>query len=122
MGVGPRFLLTLALVLAALGGISLFGYQYWEVVEQVPLTFNLASAETKPELCIDTNTREQIRSVMFDALDEALKVHIKHLYEVWLKDDRGQPERARTGAENGVRAYLQARKGATEWSPPPCAG
>jgi hypothetical protein len=87
--------------------------------------FSLASAESTPvELgpCMNEETREQIRTVMLEALDEALKEHVKHVFEVWLKDERGQPERARTGVRQGIRAYLGARKGALDWTPPPCPG
>jgi len=125
MGVGPRFLLTLVIVLAALFGLALCGYNYWDDAppkRDSLLNFYLASAETKPELCLDEKTRELIRGIMLEALDHALKVHIEHMFEVWMRDDRGQPGRARTGVQNGVQAYVDARKGAIEWTPPPCSG
>jgi len=125
MPTGARFALTILIVLAALLGLSLCGYNYWDSEPREGNLFDafrLASAETRPELCMDEATRERIRGVMFDALDESLRQHIVHMFEVWMKDDRGQPERARTGVQNGMRAYLNARKGAAEWMPPPCAG
>jgi hypothetical protein len=88
----------------------------------VQLPFSLASAESTPELCMDEATREQIKTVMLEALDTALKNHIEHMFEVWLKDERGQPGRARTGVNLGIKSYLGARKGAMEWAPPPCSG
>jgi hypothetical protein len=124
---GQRFLLTMAIVLAALLGLSLCGYNYWDVEPQkeafIP-PFQLASAESQPvELgpCMDEQTREQIRNMMLDALDSSLKSHIEHVFEVWLRDERGQPDRARTGVRQGIKAYLGARKGALEWTPPLCA-
>jgi len=124
MGAGARFAVTLLIVLAALLGLSLCGYNYWDTEPKGShlLDYMLASAETKPELCMDDKTREQIREVMLNALDTALQQHVIHVYEVWMRDDRGQPERAKFGVELGIRAYLKARKGATEWMPPPCAG
>src|SRR5215831_3837040 len=118
-----RFLLVMSLVLNALLTLALIGHDYWEIVPQEGTfpSFRLASAESKPELCMDDQTREQVRTVMLDALDAALKEHIVNLYKVWLKDDTGQPARAKAGAENGIRAYLNARKGAIDWSPPACA-
>jgi len=118
-----RFLLFMSVVLNVILALALIGHDYWEIVPQEGTfpSFRLASAENKPELCMDEQTREQVRSVMLDALDAALKEHITHLYEVWLKDDSGQPLRAKTGTERGVRAYLSARKGALDWSPPACA-
>lgn len=127
MKASHRFLLTLAIVFAALFGLSLCGYNYWEPREQAenPLTFMLASAESQPvemPACLDEQTREQIRTVMLEALDSALKSHVEHVFEVWLRDDRGQPGRARTGVAQGIKAYLGARKSAVEWAPPVCSG
>jgi hypothetical protein len=125
---GQRFLLTIAIVLAALFGLALCGYNYWDVEEQKNISavgFMLSSAESQPaELtpCLDEATREQIRVIMVEALDDALKEHIKHVFEIWLRDERGQPGRARTGVSQGIKAYLGARKGAMDWSPPVCSG
>jgi len=124
MNAGGRFLLTIAIVLAALLALAMCGYQNWRVEEQDSLLdrFGLASAETKPELCMDEQTREEIRGLLLDGLRDALKAHIEHTYEVWLRDDTGQPARARNGVERGIRAYMLARKSTIDWSPPPCAG
>lgn len=84
--------------------------------------YELASETSTPVPCTDEVTRERIRGIMFDALDEALKNHITRLFEVWLKDDTGQPARASTGTRAGITAYLHARKQAETWSPMICAG
>ena len=131
MTTGQRFLLTITIVLAAMFGLSLCGYNYWDVEPQKDagaISFMLASAESQPaELspqpnCMEEQVREQVRAVMLEALDDALKEHIKHVFEVWLKDERGQPGRARTGVSQGIKAYLGARKGALDWAPPVCSG
>ncbi len=124
MSTGVRFALIIAIVLAALLGLSLCGYNYWEPTEQKPsvLGYMLASAQSRPEPCMDEQTREKMRGVMLEALDTSLQQHIIRAFEVWMKDDRGQPDRARIGVQNGVQAYLLARKGVLEWMPPPCAG
>jgi len=127
MTFGQRFLLSLFIVLAAIFGLSLCGYNYWEQTAQreSPLTFLLSSADSQPvelPVCMDEATREQIRAVLLEGLDNALRNHIEHVFEVWLKDDRGQPGRARTGVSQGIQAYLKARKGAADWAPPLCAG
>jgi hypothetical protein len=128
MTFGQRFLLTMVIVMGALLGLSLCGYNYWDVDEQKDVSvvsFMLASAESQPAdigPCMDEVVREQIRTVMLEALDDALKEHIKHVFEIWLRDERGQPERARTGVRQGIRAYLGARKGALDWAPPACPG
>jgi uncharacterized membrane protein YgcG len=127
MTFGTRFLLTIVLVLAAMLGLSLCGYNYWDAEPQKDastLGFMLSSAESQPvelPMCMDEKTREQMRVVMIEALDEALKDHVKRVFEVWLRDDRGQPGRARTGVSQGLKAYLGARQGALDWAPPLCA-
>jgi hypothetical protein len=91
--------------------------------QQIPnIGFEMASAQATPVICADPTTRETVRTIMSEALDTALKTHIVHMFEVWMKDDRGQPERARTGVTNGVAAYLRASKSVSAWSPPDCPG
>jgi len=127
MSTGQRFLAVIALVLAMLFGLSLCGYRFWEDQPQTDALslFDLASAESTPvELapCMDEATREQMKALMLEALDEALKSHIENVFLIWLKDERGQPGRARTGVQQGLKAYLAARRGVESWAPPPCAG
>jgi hypothetical protein len=121
MTAGVRFALTLTIVLAALLGLSLCGYNYWEPREQAQMPFML-SASAQPVTCTDSATREKIKGIMFEALDAALKNHIVHMFEVWMKDDRGQPERARNGTINGINAYVKASQGVAAWAPPDCPG
>jgi len=127
MNAGQRFLLTIAIALAAIFALALCGRDYWQVEEQSSTgdMFRIASAESQIvqlSPCMDEQTREQIRAVMLEALDNSLKSHIEHVFEVWLRDDRGQPGRARTGVQQGIAAYLLARKGTMDWAPPPCSG
>lgn len=84
--------------------------------------FDVASAESTPVACAEPAMREAVRAIMSDALDVALKNHIVHMFEVWMRDDRGQPERARTGVTNGIAAYIRASKSVAAWSPPDCPG
>jgi len=127
MTAGSRYLLTISIALAALLGLSLCGYKYWESEPQQTglMDYILSSAESQPATlppCMDEPTREQIRAVMLTALDTALQHHIENAFAVWMRDDRSQPERARTGVVQGMRAYMLARKSTLEWVPPPCAG
>jgi len=90
---------------------------------QMPnIGFEMASAESTPVMCADPTMRETVRTIMSDALDVALRQHIVHMFEVWMRDDRGQPERARVGVTNGVAAYMRASKSVAAWSPPDCPG
>jgi hypothetical protein len=51
---------------------------------------------------------EDIKKLMRDALDQALKNQIMHLFEIWMKDDRDQPQRAANGVRQAIQAYQQA--------------
>ena len=59
---------------------------------------------------IDDETRDKVRALVLDALDEALKEHVKHMFVIWMRDE-GQPARTRAshGTRLGIRAYLSAR-------------
>lgn len=125
MTFAQRFLLTVIIVLVFLFAIAAIGYFSggWEDdPEPAMVRFGLASAETKPELCMDDTTRERVRTIMLQALDDALKDKIKDLYNVWLRDDTGQPQRAARGAEAAIRAYFHARGAAMKFNPPECSG
>jgi hypothetical protein len=119
-------MLTIVIVLAMLLGLAMCGYKYWEVEEQRDvgaLRFMLASAASQPielSACTDEQMRERIKTMMLESLDDALKAHFQRMFEVWQRDDRGQPTRARSGVQQGIAAYLNARKLATEWAPPVC--
>jgi hypothetical protein len=82
--------------------------------------YRFASAETRPELCMDSEARERVRSLMLEALDESLKTKIEELFAVWLRDATGQPGRAKKGMEAALLAYSHARNAAMQFNPPEC--
>jgi hypothetical protein len=43
-----------------------------------------------------------------EALDDAYRSQISHLFVVWMKDETGQPARAINGARQTRRAYVEA--------------
>lgn len=125
MTFGQRFLLTLFIVLVFLLIIAAFGFYSggWEDdADPLLVRFGIASAESRPELCMDDETRERVRKIMFDALDESLHEKIKDLMGVWLRDETGQPARASKGMNNALRAYVHARAAALKFNPPECPG
>jgi hypothetical protein len=91
---------------------------FWAMLAMV--MFSTGAAE--PEPCVDTNTRELIRSLMHDGLDAAMRDHTKRMFEGWMKDDTDQPQRAATGMRNGVRGYVGAHAAVENWNPPACKG
>jgi hypothetical protein len=107
-------LLAILLVLALIGYFT----GNWNEDESMRPGYGLASAESV--VCTDAETAEKIRGVMLSAVDEALKQQVIHVFEVWMKDDRDQPARARTGTRQAVKAYIGSRKGIADWQPPTC--
>ena len=82
----------------------------------------LQSSETVPALCMDDDTRERIRKLILEALDQSLRDHVEKMFETWMRVyyDAEQVNRARQGIRNGISAYLAARKGALKWTPMKC--
>ena len=50
---------------------------------------------------------ERLDELERDALDGAYQTQMAHLFGVWMKDERGQPERAIAGAHQARRAYIE---------------
>lgn len=73
-----------------------------------------------PDACMDQASREKVRSLMLEAIDDALKQHTQHMYEVWMKDPNSQPSRAITGMKAGINAYVNSRNAALRFNPPLC--
>jgi hypothetical protein len=76
--------------------------------------------EIFPNICMDAQTREKIRSLSSDAVDAAFKEHVEQLFINWLKDNRGQPGRAQAGMRRAITFYLHAQTDKQQWSPPSC--
>lgn len=112
-------------------------WHYAYLILPVIVTFTLLTCSVDPRqyilqsetsravelpMCMDEQARERIRALFFEALDDALKDHVRLLMENWMKDNRSQPDRARVGTQNGIRAHQQARVLIQEWMPPLCSG
>jgi hypothetical protein len=117
-----RFLITLIIVIIILFVLAALGYftGNWDEDETARPGYGLASAETRPELCMDSETKERVRSLMLTALDEALKTKIEDLFSVWLRDATDQPRRAQRGMQGALLAYTGARGQAMKFNPPEC--
>jgi hypothetical protein len=72
-------------------------------------------SEPRTSACLPVD--EHTRQVLITALDTALHQHIGTLFSVMLKDSRGQPERAITGATKAIASY---RNGLAELERPMC--
>lgn len=52
---------------------------------------------------------EQVRGIIFDALDHSLHDQVQHLFSNWMKDPgQGPPTRAAAGIRKAVAAYRHA--------------
>jgi hypothetical protein len=72
-------------------------------------------------VCVDTDTRERIRAIALEAYDAAFKGNLQHLYDILLHDTTAVGvQRASTGAQNSIAAYVKARELALAWNPPEC--
>jgi hypothetical protein len=47
-----------------------------------------------------------------DALEDAYHKQVEFLFQTWMKDPTGQPDRALTGIRKAARAYIDALDGA----------
>jgi hypothetical protein len=66
----------------------------------------------------DIDQDERIRLLMRSALDDALKLQVGHLYQIWLSnpgDLKGQQARAATGASNAIKVYKLAVEAIENW-------
>jgi hypothetical protein len=81
----------------------------------------LVNSQPKTEpTCMDAATAEKVKAAMHDALDAALQSQIESSFHVWMRDNAGQPDRARRGIGQAIRAYVQARGNTQAWVPPLC--
>jgi hypothetical protein len=82
-----------------------------------------AAADQPPAVkyCVlDQVMEEHLHRMMSDSLDDAFKEHIKHLFDIWVKDQAESPARAINGAALGVNAYVRAQRNLSDWHPPRC--
>src|SRR5215475_3694280 len=115
-----RWIIIFIAALVLLFALAAYGYftGAWEEDDSSAHIFGIASAESRPELCMEDQVRERVRKIMLEALDESLKEKIKDLMDVWLRDSTDQPSRAARGMNNALRAYQQARAAAFKFNPP----
>jgi hypothetical protein len=88
----------------------------------VVLLAMLASpAQAQQVECLEMSDEmaDKVRAVMLNALDEALRDHVKHMFLVWMKDEGDAARaRARHGTRLGVRSYIRVREVVlnTQWN------
>ena len=96
-----RLVVLSGIAIAILLGVALGGYLTggWNVG---PEEYSVASAE---EPLIYSKHTERLLQLDREAVDNAYRDQIMHLFEIWMKDDTGQPARAIVGVRKASKAY-----------------
>jgi len=82
----------------------------------------IAGARAQVSLaCKDSQTQEQVRKVVLEGIDQALRNQTVRVFDIWMKDASEQPKRALTGMDAAISAYVRARANASKWAPPLCS-
>jgi hypothetical protein len=91
------------------------------VVVLIGLVAIATAAAPPPKSCVqDQQQEDRIRAMMADSLDVAFRDHVAHLFDIWVKSQAEMPERAVTGANIGVNAYVRAQRALSNWKPQRC--
>jgi hypothetical protein len=81
----------------------------------------VTAASQPSEPCVESEAmREQVRAVVLDGIDQAMRAHIMKVFDIWMRDSSEQPRRAVTGTHIGISAYRRSRANALKWDPPIC--
>lgn len=86
------------LIIAALSGVSI-----------VALVVGV-DTEAQPAIDQPTEYDAQMLEIEREAIDKAFRDQSVRLFETWMKDNTGQPQRALNGMRQARSAYVQAMK------------
>lgn len=87
--------------------------------------YSSRAASYKPGViieCMNSEDRERVKSLTNQALNEAYKNQVEHLFMIWMRDSHDQPQRAQAGVSQAIVAWLGAHKGMNSFQPPECPG
>jgi hypothetical protein len=100
---GERIVATFIIVVVVLLLLALIGWISggWEDVGAAPID----------EPPIDPKYEEALLKLDRTAIEEAYRDQIQHLFQIWMKDDKGQPARALVGAKQARRAFIATIEG-----------
>ena len=74
----------------------------------------------RSQTCMDEATRDHVRAVMLDGIEQALQIQTSTLFRVRMREYTGPPQAALVGLNNSITAYINIRRAINEWSPPTC--
>jgi hypothetical protein len=102
--IGQRIVLTVVIVIVILLLLAAFGY--------LTGRWDEAGAQTAAMHVEPPPSKWDARMLALDreALDEAYKDRLVHVFAVWMRDDTGQPGRAINGARQARHAYIEVMR------------
>ena len=91
------------------------------VTLSVLLMLPLATAQkTAADICMDAETRDKTRALMFEGINVALVHHTERLFDNLMKDRGNDPERMTRGMYTALALYARSRENLLKWNPPAC--
>jgi hypothetical protein len=90
------------------------------VLAYVLLSVAKDDAQSQVSVCVTTEQRDHLRTVILTAIDRALDEQVGKLFANWVIDGTGQPKRAQTGMNNSIKAHIVARASVLAWDPHEC--
>lgn len=79
-----------------------------------------ATAQAPANLCMDADTRDKTRALMFEGINVALVHHTERLFDNLMKDRGSDPERMTRGMYTALSLYARSRENLLKWNPPAC--
>jgi hypothetical protein len=86
----------------------------------VAATFGGPALGQEPDVCVSEADRDHLRKMTTQALEEAFRQQVIHLFLVWVQDYTMLPEFGLAGFDNARDAYLTAVRIAKAYDPPLC--
>jgi hypothetical protein len=84
----------------------------WLILATCLIASSPALAQSPQFDCValDAETKDKVRAIMLQALDQALQEQIVRMYTVWMRASEGPARlRAREGTRQGIIAYSKVR-------------
>lgn len=107
----PRLLIAI-LAMAFLGGVA--AYVVSVVRQAEPATH-------PPEItCLELQQSDKLKALGFEALDNAFRTHLEHLFEIAMKDATDQPRRMRVGTQNAIHGWVTSYNFIVQYHRPEC--
>jgi hypothetical protein len=95
--IGQRIIIAIVMITAVL--IALF------IISRI---LGYGGAEAQGQVLAPSQFDARIAELEHEAIDNAFRDKVEHLFAVWLQDSTGQPQRATAGITAARKAYIGA--------------